>query len=61
MTSSEEDAVAWEGKAGCAIHLALDQLVLVIDAFGTAVVIRASEGCGDRVQFLLQAAGEECR
>ncbi|MFE9174009.1 hypothetical protein ACFYNZ_31935 [Streptomyces kebangsaanensis] len=43
VTSAEEDAATQERKACSAVHLAFDQLDLVVDAFGTAVVVGAGE------------------
>lgn len=50
--------MAEQGKSGSAVHLSLDQLRFVVDAFGAAVVICPGEGGihGGAVSF--ETAGE---
>lgn len=49
-----------EGReARAAVHLALDQLGFVVDAFGTAVVVRQGGGGVDCGAVLLEAPSED--
>ena len=49
-----------EGReARAAVHLALDQLGFVVDAFGAAVVVRQGEGGVDCGAVLLEAPSED--
>jgi hypothetical protein len=45
----KEDSVAQEAEARSAVHLSFDQLGLGVDAFGSAVVVFAGQGCVDGV------------
>lgn len=57
MWSVQEDAVAEDRKACAAVHLALDQLCLVVDSFGAVVVVRQGEGGVDGAVTLLVDMG----
>ena len=58
MVLSKEDAVAEEGEACSAAHLARDSVGLGVDTFGGAVAVRKCE-CGVHgVAVSVQAPGE---
>jgi hypothetical protein len=56
--SVEEDAVAEQGEAGSAVHLAHDVFGFGVDAFGSAVVVGHGHGGVDGVVVEFEAAGE---
>ena len=55
---SEKDAMAEQGEACLAVHLARDGLGLGVDALGGAVAVRKREGGDHGVEVLLQTSGD---